>query len=548
MVDPVVDNSAVRASGSSPKVSIVIPVFNGEDFLREAIDSALAQTYRNIEVIVVNDGSTDGGATAAIARSYGDRIRYFEKPNGHVASALNHAIPRMAGEYFSWLSHDDLYHPDKVLAQVEALAAEGPRTVLYSYFATLDQDSGELVEERHAAPPGGFRRWLTEYKCLHGCTLLIPRTAFDECGVFDESLRTTQDYDLWFRIASRFRFALVPRVLVTGRLHSRQGSRQLQQVAEDECDRLLRGFVAELSVADLNVAEGAPPHRAYARIAANLRSRGFPLAAELAFSRSIEAVAGGLFGPWRRAEVIAIQYLGQLKKGLREPAYKLMGKIKSIVKAALGVLRSRTEGVQAKFSRIYAENVFGSEESRSGEGSTMVQTAVLREELPRLLAELGAHSMIDAPCGDLNWMQHCSLGVDRYIGIDIVEPLIAADQKRFGNEMREFLCRDIIRDPLPKVDVILCRDCLVHLDFKQALEAVRNFRRSGSTYLLSTTFTSRPANVDLKGADIWRTLNLELSPFNFPPPLKLINENCTEGDGAYGDKCLGLWRLADLKI
>jgi hypothetical protein len=407
-----------------------------------------------------------------------------------------------------------------------------------------------LVEERHEAPPGGFRRWLTEYKCLHGCTLLIPRPAFDECGVLDESLRTTQDYDLWFRISSRFRFAIVPRVLVTGRLHSAQGSRQLQRVAEEECDQLLRGFVDKLSVADLNVTEGAPLHLAFARMAANLRSREFPLAAELAVARAIEAAAaaGGLVGVWRRAEINAIRYLGQLKKGLREPAHKIMRKMKSIVQAAFEVLQRRKEGVKAKFSRIYAENVFGSEESRSGGGSTMVQTAVLREELPRLLAELGARSMIDAPCGDLNWIQHCSLGIDKYIGIDIVEPLIVANQTRFGNDSREFLCRDIIRDPLPQVDVILCRDCLVHLDLKQALEAVRNFRRSGSTYLLSTTFTSRPANADLKGADIWRTLNLELSPFNFPPPISVINEKCTEGDGAYGDKCLGLWRLADLKV
>ena len=84
----------------NPLVSIVIPVYNGSDYLREAIDSALAQTYANIEVLVINDGSKDNGATESIALSYGDRIRYFNKENGGVASALNMGIEQMKGDYF----------------------------------------------------------------------------------------------------------------------------------------------------------------------------------------------------------------------------------------------------------------------------------------------------------------------------------------------------------------------------------------------------------------------------------------------------------------
>ena len=88
----------------NPLVSIVIPVFNGSNYLREAIDSALGQTYKSIEVIVVNDGSNDGGKTREIVLSYGGRVRYFEKENGGVASALNEGLKEMNGEYFSWLS------------------------------------------------------------------------------------------------------------------------------------------------------------------------------------------------------------------------------------------------------------------------------------------------------------------------------------------------------------------------------------------------------------------------------------------------------------
>ena len=104
-----------------PLVSIVIPVYNGSNFLQQAIDSALNQTYKNIEIIVVNDGSRDDGATEQIALSYGDKIRYFSKENGGVSTALNMGIANMKGEYFSWLSHDDMYKPEKIEKQIEAI-------------------------------------------------------------------------------------------------------------------------------------------------------------------------------------------------------------------------------------------------------------------------------------------------------------------------------------------------------------------------------------------------------------------------------------------
>ena len=104
-----------------PKISIVIPAYNASNYLAEAIDSALAQTYPNVEIIVVNDGSKDDGATRAVALSYGDKIRYFEKENGGSSSALNVGIANMTGEWFSWLSHDDLYVPEKLEKQIESI-------------------------------------------------------------------------------------------------------------------------------------------------------------------------------------------------------------------------------------------------------------------------------------------------------------------------------------------------------------------------------------------------------------------------------------------
>ena len=115
-----------------PRVSIIIPVYNGTNYMRDAIDSALNQTYENCEVIVVNDGSNDEGATDAAARSYGDRIRYFKKENGGVATAVNYGIQQMTGEYAAWLSQDDIFTPDKIEKQIHAALASGLRILSYT--------------------------------------------------------------------------------------------------------------------------------------------------------------------------------------------------------------------------------------------------------------------------------------------------------------------------------------------------------------------------------------------------------------------------------
>jgi len=109
--------------------------------MREAIDSAIAQTYNNIEIIVVNDGSNDNGKTREIALSYGDKIRYFEKENGGVSTALNLGIKEMKGEYFSWLSHDDVYYPNKIERQVKELEGlDDKKTIIHSDYEIADKN------------------------------------------------------------------------------------------------------------------------------------------------------------------------------------------------------------------------------------------------------------------------------------------------------------------------------------------------------------------------------------------------------------------------
>lgn len=202
--------------------------------------------------------------------------------------------------------------------------------------------------------------------------------------------------------------------------------------------------------------------------------------------------------------------------------------------------------LKKKFSKIYAKNIFGGRESRSGEGSNLIQTSEIRQELPMLIKELNIKTFMDAPCGDWYWMRHTPLEVERYIGVDIVDELIEKNKKQFGTDGREFMCLNLAENQLPQVDLIFCRDCLVHLNYLDIEKMIANFKRSNSKYLLTTTFPNK-VNVDLVGeSSFFRALNLELPPFNFPKPLKLINEKCTEENNQYTDKSLGLWRLEDI--
>jgi hypothetical protein len=200
----------------------------------------------------------------------------------------------------------------------------------------------------------------------------------------------------------------------------------------------------------------------------------------------------------------------------------------------------------ARFERIEQTNLWGAVTSVSGLGSEDRATAGIRETLPGLLQRLGAHSLLDAPCGDAGWIGGIQLDVD-YTGIDIVPSLIAANQARVARgELRgRFLVADVTRDPLPGCDVILCRDCLVHLSFKNIGRAIGRFRASGAQFLLVTTFPEWEVNSDCEDGD-WRALNMTKPPFDWPPPRELIDERCDEGGGGWRDKSLGLWRLDEL--
>lgn len=234
-----------------PLVSIIIPVYKGYPFLSDAIISCLNQTYSQIEVIIVNDGSPDNGETASIAKRFGDKVRYYEKNNGGVSSALNFGISKMRGEWFSWLSHDDLYFPDKIEKQIEAVSKYDDKICVIRCTTSSINESGNAIFRPQRKINGCFSA--TKMMHLHslkevglyGCTLLIHRNILEKCGPFDETLKTVQDEDYWNRIMfNGYSFISIPEVLVQIRIHQGQTTNLLADRFASEREMMIRNSVS----------------------------------------------------------------------------------------------------------------------------------------------------------------------------------------------------------------------------------------------------------------------------------------------------------------
>ena len=206
-----------------PKVSIIIPVYNGSNYLSDAIKSALSQTYKNIEIIVVNDGSNDNGKTRKIALSYGTKIKYIEKENGGVSSALNTGIKNMTGKYFSWLSHDDMYYPNKIEESIKFIKNE--KQIVYSDYDLLYQKNLKII--RHKCKKSKLKYDSLINIDLNGITMLISKTNLLSVGLFDEKLKYTQDYDMWFKLLKKYEFIHINKSLAISRIHFEQDSNNI---------------------------------------------------------------------------------------------------------------------------------------------------------------------------------------------------------------------------------------------------------------------------------------------------------------------------------
>lgn len=282
----------------TPKVSIVIPVFNGANYLRTAVDSALSQTYGNVEVLVINDGSSDGGKTEAIAQAYGDRIRYFRKENGGVSSALNLGLRQMTGDYFAWLSHDDAFLKNRIEEDVKLLERTPEAKITFCRIKVIDE-SGAVTDEptypirevrnpRDALVLGG----------VDFCAMTVHRSCFDTVGLFNENSRTMQDVEMTLKLSRKFNFYLNDKAYVLKRRHAEMGTKTMRAAQGSDKKALMEFIHANFSLDDFfpDVTRGKSGQRADAwermgDIYASFRSFKY---ADECYAKAMEA-SGSIF-------------------------------------------------------------------------------------------------------------------------------------------------------------------------------------------------------------------------------------------------------------
>jgi glycosyltransferase involved in cell wall biosynthesis len=198
------------------KVSVIIPAFNASQFIAQAIESVLDQTFTDRELIVVDDGSTDD--TASIVMRYGDKLRYIYQKNQGLSSARNTGIDRAEGELIALLDADDFWDREKLTYQVALCDSSPDIGVVYTALKVVDNDGHEIEERRCLLRGQLFSSFLNE-NCVAPSSSMIKRECFEKVGTFDESLSASEDWDLWLRIAPHYLFDFVDLPLTFYRIH-----------------------------------------------------------------------------------------------------------------------------------------------------------------------------------------------------------------------------------------------------------------------------------------------------------------------------------------
>ena len=224
-----------------PEVSVVIPTYNSAQYLAEAVDSVLAQTFKDIEVLVIDDGSND--ETEAVMSRYGAPVRYIRQNNSGVAAARNHGIQKSRGRYVAFLDADDTWLAEKLEKQMSALASATETEFCYSAFTVVDTNLNPLRVSRSRRYGSALEDLLLRGNAVGSiCTVLCERALFDKLGGFDPALSQCADWDMWVRIAAHTEFIYVDEPLVTYRHHGGMMSRNAALLESDSLRVLEKGF------------------------------------------------------------------------------------------------------------------------------------------------------------------------------------------------------------------------------------------------------------------------------------------------------------------
>ncbi len=226
------------------KVSIVVPIYNAQEFLQECLESALNQTYHEVEIIAVDDGSTDN--SASILKKYSNKIKIITKENGGTASALNYGINSMTGTWFKWLSADDVLYPNALEEMIsESSRIEDKENIIfYSNYDIINSD-GKIIDkfiEPNYNELESFQQHviLLDHYFGNGTTSMIHRSAIERYGLFDETIGYKEDYELWLRycVLHNCRLHLIPKTLAKYRVHQKQLTKEKVVISLSQTNKI----------------------------------------------------------------------------------------------------------------------------------------------------------------------------------------------------------------------------------------------------------------------------------------------------------------------
>ncbi len=202
----------------NPKVSICVPTFNRKDYLRETLDSIFAQTYKDYEVVVVDDGSTDG--TAEMLKQSNYPVRYYWQKNSGDAAARNKMIELAQGEYITFVDSDDLLMHDAVERMMNVMEAEGGEVIVYGPYQRIDQNGHVYGRFKRRLYSGYVAKYLFQNIFVYSCGSIFPKKVLEMVDGFDTSLPVCSDYDLWLRLSLKYRFIALAEPTFKRRRHT----------------------------------------------------------------------------------------------------------------------------------------------------------------------------------------------------------------------------------------------------------------------------------------------------------------------------------------
>ncbi|MDY6936859.1 MAG: glycosyltransferase [Cyanobacteriota bacterium] len=220
------------------KISVILPIYNGEKTVRETIHSVLNQTLTNFELIVINDGSQDN-TLDIIGKITDARIQVYSYTNAGQAASRNRGIERAKGEYIAFIDADDLWTPDKLESQLQALQDNPTAALAYSWTDYIDESGKLLHPGRHTTANGNVLEKLIVNNFIeNGSNPLIRQEVFEKVGVFEESLPPAEDWDLWLRIAEEYQFICIPAAQILYRVTVNSSSSNIIK-QEIQCRKVL---------------------------------------------------------------------------------------------------------------------------------------------------------------------------------------------------------------------------------------------------------------------------------------------------------------------